>query len=317
MFPTRSTFHPAVLLVLAALLFGGVAAWRGSGMKSSGIGARAGTGARSAKQERAPAGSAQRYPQLLARLEAAAADHSGAELEGQGLSALHRLTESLASADFAALLGLGSASEELRLKLLLAWAELDPQAAAEGLGLWAGGPPAEAFGLLAEAWARRDLEGAGAWVRGLPSGAEQETALLALGGEAAPREPRLAIELVRTMKFPEATEILVKAAGAWTATEPEAAAEWARSLEDPARREAVLAGIATAWADRDPYAAAKLVLDSIGEGSIEENSIVGIVQRLAFQDLTGARQWVAQFPEGRTRERAEAEVQRIAGRLGR
>jgi hypothetical protein len=59
------------------------------------------------------------------------------------------------------------------------------------------------------------------------------------------------------------------------------------------------------------------VLDSIGEGSIEENSIVGIVQRLAFQDLTGAREWVAQFPEGRTRERAEAEVQRIAGRLGR
>jgi hypothetical protein len=317
MFPVRSIFPFAVLLVLAALLLGTAVVWRERGTNSSGIEARPGTGALPERAGRGAAGSPERYRQLLARLQAVASEPDVTELEGQGLSAFHRITASLDSADFAALLQLDSGSVGLRLRLLQAWAELDPQAAAASLES-AGLPPVEACPLLAGAWARQDLEGARVWVGSLATGESRDRALLALGGEAALRDPRLAIEILGDLEdSPQATGILTQAAATWTATEPEAAADWARSLEDPARREAVLGGIATAWADRDPYAAAQLVLDSIGDGSIEENSIVGIVQRLAFQDLDGARDWVARFPEGRTRERAEAEVQRVAGRLGR
>lgn len=319
---TPQRYHPPVrmglagLAVLVLLLAGGVAVWR-SDERAEVVATEAGRGRVADRDAAQRSAAPERYRQLLARLEAAAADAGASEVDGQGLSAFHRIAGSLESADFAALLESGQGSAELRLKVLLAWAERDPRAAAEALARLGQIPP-EASAMLAGTWARQDLEAALGWGRGLPAGAERDGVLLALAGEAALKDPRVAIELLGDLEScEESRATLVQAAGAWGGSDREAAAAWARGLEEPGQREAALAAIATAWADRDPHGAAALVLESVGDGSIEENSIVGIVQRFAFRDPQAAREWVEQFPTGRTRERAEAELQRVASRAGR
>jgi hypothetical protein len=112
-------------------------------------------------------------------------------------------------------------------------------------------------------------------------------------------------------------DLVDQAVTTWAASDAKAALTWGQQLQDPALREKVVAGAAVAWADQDPYGAAKLVLDSVSDGGIEENALVGIVQRIAVRDMDSAREWVAQFPEGRLHERAEAELTRISERLGR
>jgi len=264
-----------------------------------------------------------RHRRIAERLLGITGGTTMAEEAGDGESRFRRLADSFASDDFAGVLrelalmdrpAMASRIGELRLKLLIVWTGKEPGEASSFAG--EGRVPSEACRVIASTWGKADSAAALSWARRLPDQSHRQEALIGVGSEVVFHNPRKAIELATEAGVnPGAGELLGQAAGAWARTDPEAAAAWAREVTDPALREKLVVEVASAWADRDPHAASKLVIDSVDEGILEENALVGILQRLAFQDMEGARDWVTQFPEGRMRERAEAELIRISGRL--
>jgi hypothetical protein len=267
------------------------------------------------------------YQPLLEKLTAGMTPQPGEETGSEGESRFHRMIAGLKSADFAALVEELAAMQrregvvgghDLQMKLLGSWAEMDPAEAAAVLSKLSGEDQPDACRILAATWTRRQPEEALAWARGLPAGDLRGEALTGIGHEEAFKSPRKAIELAQEAgATPGAAEVIDQAVATWAASDAKAAMAWGKQIADPALREKVLAGVAVEWADRDPYAAANLVIDSVGEGRLEENSLVGIVQRIALGDMPGARDWVARFPKGRMRERAEAELVRITERAAR
>ncbi len=236
------------------------------------------------------------------------------------------MVASFSSRDFAALIEELASSRQshenadlakLRLQLFQAWAELDPHAssaALEGLGLAA---PSGSHRAIASTWGRSNPGEAALWARGLADDSHRQEALIGLGGEMAFKDPRLAIKLATEAGMTSACQdFLLHAASTWTTQDPDAAVAWAKGISDETLRAEVIAGVAISWADKEPYKAADLIIDSMNGGTIEENAVVGVVQRIAFRDVASAREWVARFPEGRMRERAAVEVARIAERLG-
>jgi hypothetical protein len=259
-----------------------------------------------------------RHRRLAERLLAATKGTAMTEEAGDGESAFHKMVESFTADDFAGVLReLASLdqTDELRLKLLLAWTEREPHAAASFVS---DGPlPVEASRIVAGSWAKHDPAAALSWARGLSQEVPRQQALIGCGTELAFHNPQQAIELaIEAGASPATEELLNQAAGAWAAKDPGSAATWANAITDTTLREKLVTGVAIAWADQDPHAASKLLIDSVNGGSLEENALVGIVQRIAFRDMANARDWVAQFPEGRMRERAEMELSRISERLG-
>ncbi|MDB6077561.1 MAG: hypothetical protein JWO82_1308, partial [Akkermansiaceae bacterium] len=267
------------------------------------------------------------HQRLLEKLIASMISKPGEETGSEGESRFHQMIAGLKSGDFAALTEQLAAMQrrgdvvgghDLQMKLLGAWAEMNPAEAATALSKLATEDQPDACRTLAATWTRNDPDEALAWARGLPAGDLRGEALTGIGHEEAFANPRRAIELAQEAgATPGAAEVIDQAVTTWAASDAQAAMTWGKEIAEPALREKVLAGVAVSWADRDPYAAANLVIDSVGEGQLEENSLVGIVQRIALGDMAGARDWVAQFPEGRMRERAEAELVRITERATR
>ncbi|WP_265593975.1 hypothetical protein [Haloferula sp. BvORR071] len=265
-----------------------------------------------------------RYQRLAARLLGMPGESTMTEAARDGESSFHRMVDSFSSDDFAGVLaelaslegqGKDPAIAELRLKLLQAWTEKDPSAAASfALG---GTIPADACRVIAETWAKHDSTASLIWARQLPEGGRRQAALIGTGNHLASDNPKQAIELAQEAgASPAAEELLGQATGIWAAKDPQAALSWASGMKDPSLKDKLITAAAMSLSDQDPTAAAGLVIDAVNSDSLTENAVVGIVQRLAFKDMAQAHEWVAEFPEGRMRERAEMELARITERTG-
>jgi ribosomal protein L10 len=75
-------------------------------------------------------------------------------------------------------------------------------------------------------------------------------------------------------------------------------------------REQTLAAIAIIWADEDPIAAARLLLQNTQPSQLQHNAAVGILQRLASKNIDEAEQWASQFPDD-LQETARVQLNRI------
>lgn len=201
--------------------------------------------------------------------------------------------------------------EQLRIR-----AQNDPR----GFGEWAATLPAGAnrrFALdsAALAWGASDPSSAAAWAGSLSRGTERTQALTHIASEAVRRDPHLALELACSLPEPAMEDILPRAAAEWAVTEPVAATEWASRISSASLRAVALARIATAWSERDPVAAATMVLQDLPADRLQADAIVSIVQRWARQSPAGATDWVNQFPDGDLRNAAmECLAQAAAGK---
>lgn len=323
--PVKAISRNAALAALAAVIVGVVAlrdSWSSPAAEEGHAGVDASEGSEGTRETKSRTQDPARHRRIAERLLGIASATAMTGMAGDGESRFHHIASSLGPGDFAGILRelapmdqpeMAVRVDDLRLKLLLAWAEKEPGAAAsfareEGI-------PAEACGVVAGAWSKTDPDAALSWARGLPEEGHRQQALVGIGNEVVFRDPQQAIELGREAGTgPVAEALLNQAAAVWAAKDPEAAAGWASEVTDSELRQKLIVGVATAWADLDPHAASMLVIDSMKEGSLEENALVGIVQRLAFRDMESARDWVARFPEGRMRERAETELTRISAR---
>jgi hypothetical protein len=79
----------------------------------------------------------------------------------------------------------------------------------------------------------------------------------------------------------------------------------------------MLAGAATTWGDRDPVAAATVVIQELPSGRAQDDALVGIAQRWAEQDPENSARWVGQFPAGELRDAASDSVVAIWSQSGR
>jgi hypothetical protein len=155
------------------------------------------------------------------------------------------------------------------------------------------------------AWANADLPRAVQWARQLPDETERQKALVRIGFEAARAEPLTALALAVDLDADaERDELIRHAAGEWAVSAPDAAAEWARRIEDSPLRSGTLARIATAWAEVDPRAAAALAIKELEPGRLQEDTVVGIVQRWAQREPADAATWIDRFEEGELRAAA-------------
>ena len=184
-------------------------------------------------------------------------------------------------------------------------AQHDPR----GFGEWAATLPAGAnrrFALetAALAWGASDPSSAAAWARDLSGETERTQALTHIASEAVRSDPHLALELACSLPEPAMKEIVPRAAAEWAVADPAAAAEWASQIPSTPLRAAVLAGIATAWSERDPVAASTLVLHELPAGRLQADTIISIVQRWVRQSPADATDWVSQFPDGDLRDTA-------------
>jgi hypothetical protein len=184
-------------------------------------------------------------------------------------------------------------------------AQNDPR----GFSEWAATLPAGAnrrFALETSAltWGANDPSSAAAWAGKLSRAAERTQTLTHIANEAVRSDPHLALELARSL--PEATmaEIVPRAAAEWAVTDPAAAADWASHISGSPLRAKTLAGIATAWSEQDPVAAATMVLRKLPAGRLQADTLVSIVQRWAQQSPADATYWVDRFPDGDLRDAA-------------
>jgi hypothetical protein len=204
---------------------------------------------------------------------------------------------------------------DLQLRVLQRLSEFDIRAAATVLSEMRPTIRLEACERVASQWARQDLGEAIAWIRQLSLKEDRQSALAGLAAEAVAEHPADVLALASEIQLPpERHDIISQAASRWAAVDFGGALYWARSVPDSPLRQEVVAAVAVAWADYDAKAAARLVVESMPPGPGQENALVGIVQRLATRDMKATEAWVAQFPPGQLRERAQLELERIAKR---
>jgi hypothetical protein len=84
--------------------------------------------------------------------------------------------------------------------------------------------------------------------------------------------------------------------------DPDAAAQWARSLETDEERSLAFGNIALVLSEKNPEAAAKLLSDSGVASRDFDVSVVQVVQRWSEKSPENAAAWVVRFDPGEARE---------------
>jgi hypothetical protein len=147
-------------------------------------------------------------------------------------------------------------------------------------------------------WAGSDMDEALAWATQLPEGEGKHRATLILAREAARTDPEIALTLARDLPPSSARdELIAHAVAQWAASAPEDTAAWVEQQEVQPSRDTLLATLSTVWADSDPSAAARYALDHLPPGRLQDDALVGIVQRWTQQDPVAVAAWVERFPE--------------------
>jgi hypothetical protein len=259
----------------AALLFGGAAAWAWSAAGGLGSTERVGAG-----------GSA---PARVARSLVAAEPTQG----GVNFAATFARRNLAQSAEGA----------ESQSALVRRWAESDLAGAADAVSaLSAEALTADLVNSVVLPWAARNWDAAVAWAQRLPQGEARQAGLVTLALEAARVDPLTALSLGLTLA-PDAQResMMVNAATQLATQEPDLAAQWAAGLPQSRLRDRMLAQVAAIWGERDPRAASMMVLEQLTPGTARNNALVGIVQRWVQVQPEAAASWAASFPEGALR----------------
>lgn len=153
-------------------------------------------------------------------------------------------------------------------------------------------------------WASRDFTAAKQWVAGLPPGAMRDTALSIMlddrswGGTNAP-EPRVALDLAMTMGAGQTDlqrETINRNMQRWARDDFDAAAAWARGLPNQALGADLLKTALAEMAGYDP----KRAILNIGllPADARADATTRVASAWAFRDPAAAAQWVNSWPSG-------------------
>ena len=198
----------------------------------------------------------------------------------------------------------------LQIRLIRRWAQADVATAAAWVeGIPSGAVQQEALQNVAIIWANQNLTMATQWVLDLPDASEREDTIGVMAYEAARSSPLAALVLATNLPTGSQRDDIVRyATTQWAAQDPNAAAQWVGQMDASPLKDQMLADVATQMAESDPVAAAALAVQSVPTGKLQDDAVVGIVERWTQQNPTQAANWVAQFPSGNLQQDALANL---------
>ena len=166
----------------------------------------------------------------------------------------------------------------------------------------------DATRILLDAWAGRDPEAASAWCRERPDHAARERWLAYACNKAAANDPAAAMRIAERHEIAKDSRISGQVLHHWAKSDLPAAMQWIESQTDVALRDDSWRSLLMSISESDPRIAATLAADQISCESIQEEAVISVLHQWILKDRNAAASWVALFPEGPLRTRAEEEL---------
>jgi len=236
-------------------------------------------------------------------------DHEVAEPAG------NRLVDDLATRMRNLLATSAPAEQDLVFtELLPQMIRIDPAAAARLAESLEPGPArTESLRRVAQLWASSNSADAQTWATQLPNVDERDLQLSFVCNEIASTDPARAVREVERLELGEHTDVMLQHfAQRWAERDFTAATGWAKTHPAGVLRDNLLARIALVQSTSAPAEAARLIVDEIAPGPIQIEATITLVHQWATRDIAGVTEWVALFPPGATKQRAEVEIAGIA-----
>ncbi len=230
------------------------------------------------------------------------------------------------------------------LKMLAAWALVDPLAAREYVSKsLTRDMQADAFNTVFTNWAKKDPIGAWTWVQSNePNEHSHVRAVLvetartnpALGqrfaAEVAQQHPEQAAEvyiyaldgamhdgnyaaaeqMIADAKMPneeQKNSLLNYLAGQWARYQPDQAAPWVMTLPPGPVRDQAMDALGQAWSDIDPVRAADFAV-KLSPGPVRQNALRQAISKWTMDDPLVASKWVLQFDANQDFDQAVASI---------
>lgn len=210
------------------------------------------------------------------------------------------------------------ADEQLMMADLAAWVRVDPT----GAGQFARALPAGRWRetivrQVAQLWTGQDVVGAENWAADAPDEDARNSAVADVCFQVAQADAAQAVEIAERHGLASAPgAVLANLVQQWAGQDLSGAAGWVQQLPAGEQRSQMLERLAYVQAKTEPTAAARLVVEQIPAGPIQDEATMTVVHQWAMRDLDAAAAWIRQFPPGSLRERAERELQGIASLPG-
>ena len=120
--------------------------------------------------------------------------------------------------------------------------------------------------------------------------------------------PKLAFALAWQAGGDTATPLVQDLAQQWAGADAAAARDWALALPAGADRDEILSRVCQVLSQTDPSSAGVIVSREISAGPVQDEAAMSVLHQWAIRDFTSASEWIALFPEGSLRTRAEEEL---------
>ena len=185
----------------------------------------------------------------------------------------------------------------------------------------------------ARAWARQDPTSALVWAIGTqhdlangpvpdstdelqpnatkPLDPARDAALEIVCLKLAQTKPALAATLAEYASETR-TSLFESIAGEWARQDESAAYQWAVAKPTSEERDRLLSRIVFVESQTHPEQAAAQVVQQISPGIVQNETAISVLYQWALRDANAAMAWANLFPQGAFRDRAVAEVRRIA-----
>jgi hypothetical protein len=172
-----------------------------------------------------------------------------------------------------------------------------------------GSPREEMLRRVAQQWTALDPSAAIRWAEALSNESERNSALTDVCFQLAQTDPQQATRVADVIGLGhQPGAILENLVHQWATKDPTAALAWVSERPVGEEKDKMFSRVAIVLADTSPAKAARLVLDQIPAGEIQNEAVISVLYQWTKRDLPEARAWVELFPESPLRERALHEV---------
>jgi hypothetical protein len=162
----------------------------------------------------------------------------------------------------------------------------------------------------ARAWARENPSEALAWLKTAHAGPERDTVAEMACAHLAESDPAQAVSLAERYAGGSGN-LLENLVQQWAEKDQAAAYSYAVNKSPGDNRDHLLSRVAFARSKKSPVEAAKLVVEWIAPGNVQNEAAMSVIHQWALRDPNGALEWAQMFPEITLRVRAMEEVKLV------
>jgi hypothetical protein len=166
----------------------------------------------------------------------------------------------------------------------------------------------EALGWVARSWAEGDPYAVLKWAAGLtnsPMGLDRDHVVCIACESIARTDPETALALLTQYRIKPDALIYQNIASKWAVEDFDAAEAWAESSAPAESRSPIFINLVTELAKTDPIAAISLLRKELPSGADQSAAAIQVILEWAPRDRAAAAAWVATFPPGDTKQKAE------------